>query len=138
MPPKHSRDLWSRAGNGMIRGKFVGNRPLIKVAVSGGESIQTPSVILDTGFTGDLLVNTELARELGLTAQAVTSVEIANNQVLQLPAAYAHVAMEGTLHAVEILIAEGFPLAGIGLLTKFGYRAIIDCKTRTIELAIAA
>lgn len=40
----------------MIKGEFVENIPLIKIIVSWGQAVQTPFVVLDTGFTGDLQV----------------------------------------------------------------------------------
>lgn len=49
----------------MVSGVFVENTPFIKVAVAWGQSVQTPFVILDTGFTGDLQVTPKIARELG-------------------------------------------------------------------------
>ena len=35
---------------------------------------------------------------------------------------------------IQVLISESMPLAGISFLTKFGYKAIVDCKYRTIAL----
>ena len=118
----------------MIKGIFSGNTPLIKVPVAWGQSVQTPFTVLDTGFTGDLQVSHKTARELGLEITGVIAVRIATGRIVQVPTATAYSAMEGVMNTVEVLISEGMPLAGIGFFSKFGYKAIIDCKNKNIAL----
>jgi predicted aspartyl protease len=118
----------------MISGQFVGNMPLIKVLVASGQSVQAPFVILDTGFTGDLQITPKIATELGLKIRGITNTQIANGQIIQVPVALAVASMEGFNILIEVLISDSSPLAGISFLTKFGYKAIINCKHRTIKL----
>ncbi|MBU1046010.1 hypothetical protein KJ616_02730 [Patescibacteria group bacterium] len=118
----------------MISGVFVENIPLIKVVVAWGQSVQAPFVILDTGFTGDLQVTPKIATELGLKVVGVTKTQIANGQIIQVPVALAIASMEGAANYIQVLISNSFPLAGISFLTKFGYKALIDCKYRTVAL----
>ena len=118
----------------MISGNFVDNIPVVKVAVAWGQSVQTPFVVLDTGFTGDLQVTPKIARELGLEVAGVTKSRIANGQVVDVPTALALAAMEGVVMNIQVLISESMPLAGISFLSKFDYRAILDCKHRTVAL----
>lgn len=118
----------------MVSGIFVENVPFIKVVVSWGQSVQAPFVILDTGFTGDLQVTSKIARELNLQVSGVTKAQIANGQVIEVPVALAIAAMEGSVNYVQVLISESMPLAGISFLSKFGYKAIVDCKYRTVAL----
>jgi len=118
----------------MLRGTFVENIPLIKVFVAWGRAVQAPFFILDTGFTGDLQVTPQIANELGLATIGVTSVRLANNQVVNVPVTLAVVDMEGVRNYVHVLIAKSMPLLGISLLSKFSYRAIVDCKYKTIVL----
>src|SRR3989344_9558463 len=118
----------------MISGVFVENIPFIKVVVAWGQSVQAPFVVLDTGFTGDLQVTQEIAKELGLRVVGVTKTQIANGQVIEVPVALAIAAMEGATNYIQVLISESMPLAGISFLTKFGYKAIVDCKYRTVAL----
>jgi len=118
----------------MIRGVFVENIPLIKVIVAWGQSVQAPFVILDTGFTGDLQVTPKIARELGLQVAGVTKTQIANGQVIEVPVALAIAAMEGARNYIQVLISDSMPLAGISFLSKFNYKAIVDCRYRTIQL----
>ena len=118
----------------MIIGKFIGNVPIIKVAVASGYSLQTPVVILDSGFTGDLQVSSKIAAELRLQPIGVTPARIANGKVIQVPIALAFSAMEGVTRSIEVLISDGMPLIGIGFLSKFGFKASLDCKHRTVVL----
>ncbi|MDP3772260.1 MAG: hypothetical protein Q8Q94_02710 [bacterium] len=118
----------------MVSGVFVENIPFIKVVVAWGQSVQAPFVVLDTGFTGDLQVTQKIAKELGLEVIGVTKTQIANGQVIEVPVALALAAMEGVLNYIQVLISESMPLAGISFLSKFGYKAIVDCKYRTVVL----
>ena len=118
----------------MISGVFVENIPLIKVVVAWGQSVQAPFVILDTGFTGDLQVTPKIARELGLQVVGVTKTQIANGDVIEVPVALAIAAMEGAANYIQVLISESMPLAGISFLSKFYYKATVDCKHRTVAL----
>jgi len=104
------------------------------VVVAWVRSVQVPFVILDTGFTGDLQVTPQIAEELGVKVAGVTKTQIANGDVVDVPVALAVAAMEGETKYVEVLISESSPLAGINLLTKFGYKAIVDCKFRSVVL----
>jgi predicted aspartyl protease len=103
----------------MISGVFVENIPLIRVVVAWGQSVQAPFVILDTGFT---------------QVAGVTKTQIANGDVIEVPVALAVAAMEGVVNYIQVLISESMPLAGISFLSKFGYKASVDCKYRTVAL----
>lgn len=118
----------------MVRGVFYENIPLIKILVAWGQSVYDPFVVLDTGFTGDLQVTPKIARELGLQVTAVTPTRIANGDIVQVPTALAIASMEGANNYIQVLISESMPLAGISFLTKFNYKAIVDCKYRTVAL----
>ncbi len=118
----------------MIQGAFVENMPLIKIDLAWGQTVQAPFVILDTGFTGDIQITPEMANELGLTVSGVTKTRIANGDIVTVPTALAIAAMEGLRKSIQVLIANSPPLAGISFLTKFSYKAIIDCKYRTVML----
>lgn len=118
----------------MVKGVFTENMPLIPVLVAWGQSVQAPFVILDTGFTGDLQVTPEIAKELGLKVTSVIPVRIANGQVIEIPTALAIAVMEGAMNYIDVLISDSMPLAGISFLSKFNYRATIDCKYKTVNL----
>lgn len=122
----------------MIRGEFYENIPLVKIIVAWGQAVQTPYFILDTGFTGDLQVTPKIANELGLKITGVTQARIANGDVIHVPVALALASMEGATNYINVLISESMPLAGISFLTKFGYKAIVDCRYRTVALESSA
>lgn len=118
----------------MVSGVFVENMPFIRVVVAWGQAVQAPFVVLDTGFTGDLQVTPRIARELGLQVVGITPSRIANGQIVQVPTALALAAMEGAVNYIQILISNSMPLAGISFLSKFSYKAIVDCKYKTVAL----
>ncbi|MFA6296089.1 MAG: hypothetical protein WC663_01950 [Patescibacteria group bacterium] len=118
----------------MIKGIFIENTPFIKIIIGWEQSIQTPFAILDTGFTGDLQVTPKIAKELGLEVIEVIKMQMANGQIVEIPAAHAVVVMEGKKELVQVLISENLPLIGISLLSKFKYKAILNCKHKTVEL----
>jgi len=118
----------------MVRGEFYGDIPLIKIIVAWDRAVQSPYFILDTGFTGDLQVTPKIALELGLKITGVTRARIANGDVVSVPVALALASMEGATNFINVLISESMPLAGISFLTKFGYKATVDCKYRTVIL----
>ncbi len=118
----------------MVSGVFVENTPFIKVIIGWGQSVQAPFVVLDTGFTGDLQVTPKIAKELSLQVVGVTKTQIANGQIIQVPVALAIASMEGVANYIQVLISESMPLAGISFFSKFGYKAAVDCKYRTVAL----
>ena len=118
----------------MIKGVFIENMPFVRVVLGWGRLVQAPFVVLDTGFTGDLQVTPRIARELGLVPSGVTPVRLANNQVVNIPTALAIASMEGSVNYIQVLIAESIPLAGISFLSKFFYKAIVNCKYKTVIL----
>ena len=118
----------------MVNGVFEGNTPFIRVAVGWGQSVQAPFVVLDTGFTGDLQVTQKMAKELGLHVVGVTKTQIANGDIIEVPVALAVAAMEGAVNYIQVLISESMPLVGISFLSKFGYKASVDCKYKTVTL----
>jgi len=118
----------------MVKGIFIENTPLVKIAVAWGRVVRTPLVILDTGFTGDLQVTSKLAKELGLRVTGVIPTQVANGQVVETAVAFGLAAIEGMVNRIQVLISENIPVIGISFLSKFGYKAIVDCKNKTVIL----
>ncbi len=118
----------------MIQGYFDGNLPMMNVIVGSGQTAQAPFVVLDTGFTGDLQVNSQTAQELGLTVSSVEKMKVADGRVIDVPTALAFVELEGIKKYVQVLISDGLSLVGISLLSRFQYKAIVDCRYKTIIL----
>ena len=118
----------------MVSGSFTGNIPLIEIVVAWGQAVQSAVFILDTGFTGDLQVTPQLALQLGLEESGVTKAKVASGHIIDVSSALAIASMEGVKNNVQVLISESMPLAGISFLTKFNYKATVDCKYRTVVL----
>lgn len=118
----------------MVQGEFIENLPCIYVNIGWGQAVQRPVFVLDTGFTGDLQVNYDIARELNLEVVSVRPTKIADGHIVSMPTGVAIASMEGTKNYVEVFISEGTPLLGISFLSKFNYKAIIDCKYKDVIL----
>ena len=118
----------------MIKGKLIHNIPLIQTTLVSGSAVRRPFVILDTGFTGDLLVSNKVAKELGLKPIGVESVNIAGEKAVDMQSAIALANMEGITKSVQVLISQGGSLVGISFFKKFGYKAIVDCKNKLVTL----
>ena len=121
----------------MIEGQFIdGDKPVVSAVIAWDQSVQTPYFILDTGFTGDLVVTPEIANDLGLDVSAVIPTRIAGNRVVYLPTATAIAVMEGQRLYITVFISEGWPLLGITFMQKFNYRALIDCRNKKVKLEV--
>lgn len=120
----------------MIKGAFIHGLPWIRVAMAYGRSVQASHFVLDTGFSGDLQVTSKVAKELGLKVEGIEPIRLASGELKDTPCATATAAMEDVMNPVQVLISEvnGMPVAGINFLSKFGYKAIVDCKNNTVVL----
>ncbi len=118
----------------MIEGIFVKNIPFVRISVGRGDIVKSPNVVLDTGFTGNLQITSKTALELGIRPTSITHIKLANGKIANIPASFAFAELEGEKKYVQILISDGLPLLGIGFLSRFGYKATVDCKHKTIEL----
>ena len=121
----------------MVEGQFIdGDKPVVPAVIAWDQSVQTPYFILDTGFTGDLVVTPEIANDLGLDVSAVIPTRIAGNRVVNMPTATAIAVMEGQRLYVTVFISEGWLLLGITFMQKFNYEARIDCRNKKVRLEV--
>jgi predicted aspartyl protease len=119
----------------MIRGEFIKeNVPIVKAMVAWKQATQETFFLLDTGFTGDMQVTPGMAKELGLEVTGAINTKIANGEIVAIPTASALSLMEGITKNIQVLISKGVPLLGISFLAKFDYKAIVDCKYKTVAL----
>lgn len=118
----------------MIQGYFDGNVPMVSVVVGSGQITQIPFVVLDTGFTGDLQITPQLANDIGLKVTSVEKMKVADGRIVDIPTAFAFVEMEGIKKYVHVLVSESMSLLGIGLLSRFQYKALVDCKYKSVVL----
>lgn len=123
----------------MVTGKFEGTErqlPMVPAVILWDQTVQAPYFVLDTGFTGDLLVTSKIAQDLGLKVDSVTKAENANGGIVSLPSASAIAFMEGEKLLITVLISDSRPLLGISFMEKFKYKAVVDCKNKTVVLEV--
>ena len=118
----------------MIEGYFAGNSPMFNVVVGFGQFAQIPEVLLDTGFTGDLQITPQLAKDLGLEMTGIEKMIVADGSIVSVSTSFAFVELEGVKKYIRVLISESISLAGISLLSRFQYKAIVDCKYKKVIL----
>ncbi len=122
----------------MIQGKFIdGDKAVVPANIAWGPVAQTQYFVLDTGFTGDLIVTPEIAEDLGLEITNMTSAHLVAGEIINLPTATALALMEGEQLYVSVVIAKGWPLLGMSFLEKFNYKAIVDCYKKTVTLEVS-
>ena len=118
----------------MVEGKFIEGLPTIPVTLTWGGQYTTLRATLDTGFSGDVHVSHEIAKELSLPIIGYSIMTLANGETLKIPYARGIAAMEKSGQSMQIHISDGIPPIGIGFLTKFGYTAIVDCRHMKVGL----
>lgn len=118
----------------MIKGIIHNNRPLISLVVGWERGVQEIVALVDTGFTGELKISPEKALELGLQTTHAEPVTLADENTIYMQASLALVAMEGVANVVNVLIAKGMPIIGIGLLRRYGYALNMDVKYNSLIL----
>ncbi len=126
----------------MVIGSFKGSEhqlPYVPTILSWDSLVQTPSFVLDTGFSGELAVTPQLAVDLGLNFDSVMTLNVANGSSDQFRTANVFATMEGqTLYMTAVLIPKGKrPLLGIKFMEKFKYTAIVDCHHKTAVLQVS-
>ncbi len=118
----------------MIHGGIYNNRPLIPLSVGWKLKAQEITALIDTGFTGELKISSKEAMELGIETTHTELVTLANESTVGMPVGLAQVSMEGIQSTVEVLISDGMPIIGVGLLKKFGYILSINFPANIVSL----
>ncbi len=118
----------------MIKGVIHNNKPLISLIIGWKLGVQEAVALVDTGFTGELKISPEKALELGLEITHTEPVILGDEKAVNMGASLALVSMEGVANVVNVLVANGSPLIGIGLLRKFGYALNVEVKYNSLTL----
>lgn len=120
----------------MVYGYFLDgiDVPYIEVMVFLGKKAVRSVFVMDTGFSGDLKIDEQLARELGVIAIEEGHIANAQGEKIRVGRTRGYVELEGRKILVSIFILTGAQLAGIGLFSAFGYKVVVDCKHRTAHL----
>ncbi len=122
----------------MVQGVFVdSDKPTVPVTIAWNEAVQITHFLLDTGFTGDLVITEQMAKDLGLEIMGVSSMKAVGHTAANFPIATAIASMEGNqLLVTAYIIPDGWPLLGISFMEKFNYKAEVDCKNKTVKLEV--
>lgn len=125
----------------MVEGKFYGDpgeaaAPMVPAVIAWDQAVQTPSFILDTGFSGDIAVTKELGEQLGLDFNTVMTLGQASGEFKAFPVANAIAKMEGQSLLITAILVKGKPLMGITFMEKFRYKATVDCKNKIVRLEV--
>lgn len=105
----------------MLRGVIHNNQPLIKLVIAWNLGVQEIVALVDTGFTGELKIPPSKVSELSLQITHTEPICLANEKIVNMQASIAAVSMEGVAKVVNVLISDGMPIIGVGLLKRFGY-----------------
>ena len=110
----------------MTGGRVAANRkPLVSVAVLDSNGNQCPvRFVLDSGFTGQLLLPESYMRRLGLTTDGYIDGRPATGQVISIPTGRATVIWQGRPRSVQVLQLDSEPLLGMEFL--WNHRITID------------
>lgn len=94
-----------------------GREALIPLTLLGpGERRARIEAVVDTGFTGHLVLPSALVGELGLPLRGVRDSFLADGSVVSLDAYRVGVEWDDRVRVVPALAAEGGPLVGMSLL----------------------
>ena len=69
--------------------------PYVEISIFSGKNILYSPVILDTGFSGELKINHQMADELGIVAVEHASVATVYGQKIRVDFAHGFVELEG-------------------------------------------
>lgn len=113
----------------MIFGHVNPYREAIVQFVVIGKNQQRKSIkaIIDTGYSGSLILPSEMIEELDLICYATQEGGLGNGSVHQFNVHEASVIWDGKVQSIEINSAEAGPLVGMGLLE--GYEVRIEAVT---------
>ena len=112
----------------MITGKIVDNQEatieLEIVSVNYTEKIEA---LIDTGFTGELTLPSDLIERLGLPRIGELPITLGDGQIVDVEMYLTIVLWHGEERIVQALCTDGKPLIGMSLL--YGNRLTLDVVT---------
>ena len=112
----------------MIRGKVnEKGQALVAVEVLGRDGWFQPfEFVMDTGFTGDLLLSADVIQRLAAVPYDEINAALADGQGVKLSGWLGSVLWHNRMRSVVIAQADGQPLLGTGLL--MGSRVTLDVQ----------
>lgn len=86
------------------------------VVIAKNQQRKSIKAIIDTGYSGSLILPSEMIEELELTCYATQEGVLGNGSVHQFNVHEVSVIWDGKVQSIEINSAEAGPLVGMGLL----------------------
>lgn len=109
----------------MITGKIVDNQEaIIEIEIVSVDHTEKVVVIIDTGFTGKLMLPGDLIDRLGLPQVGELPITLGDGQTADVKMYLAIVLWHGEERIVQTLRTDGKPLIGMSLL--YGNRLTLD------------
>lgn len=105
----------------MIKGYINNHKPFVKIKVSWDNRALETEALVDTGFTGELLLPERITSSLGVTSKEMQIVYVGTDHAEVLNKAYIDVELENNTQRVKTLIGGEQGIIGMGILEKFDY-----------------
>ncbi|MBW4579384.1 MAG: clan AA aspartic protease [Tildeniella nuda ZEHNDER 1965/U140] len=105
----------------MILGSVNANREaMIQIAVlNDGRRSKSVRTIIDTGYTGDLMLPRAIVDELKLTLRGIQSAILGDGSLKMFEMYASAVIWDGQVRRVEVNVSETESLVGMGLLEDY-------------------
>ncbi|MGL4621187.1 MAG: clan AA aspartic protease [Chroococcidiopsis sp.] len=105
----------------MILGNVNTNREaIIQIAVlSDSKQIKAVKTVIDTGYTGDLMLPKAIINELGLTLRGIQDAILGDGSLKMFEMYAGSVIWDGQVRRVEVNASETEFLVGMGLLEEY-------------------
>jgi len=102
-------------------GAFDANREaIIQIAVLGDyKNIKSVKAVIDTGYTGDLMLSRAIINELGLTLRGLQDAILGDGSLTMFEMYAGSVIWDGQIRRAEINASETELLIGMGLLEEY-------------------
>ena len=112
----------------LITGVIADNKPVVKATVKDGRLVFSRrgkfEFIVDTGFTGDMLIPHHLVEQLRLDLLSYDTFELATEQLIELPVFHGNVVIGKT--TLEVEMVPGDALIGMSLMQAIGSQVLFD------------
>lgn len=105
----------------MILGSVnVSREAIIEIAVlSDNKQIKSVRAVVDTGYTGDLMLSRAIVNELGLTIRGIQDAILGDGSFTMFEMYAGSVIWDGQVRRVEVNASETESLIGMGLLEEY-------------------
>ncbi len=105
----------------MILGRVSANREaIIQIAVLGdSKQVKSVSTLVDTGYTGDLMLPRKIVNELELSLRGIQDAILGDGSLRMFEMYAGSVIWDGQVRRVEVNASETEALIGMGLLEEY-------------------